>query len=85
MMSHTWPILLRGGMLSPRGYTLGYALMIVSHRLLRYTSPFLHLLALLQHRALPTAPATLYAVTLALQWALLVAPASAAWCRLAPC
>ena len=32
MMSHTWPILLRGGMLSPRGYPPGYALMILSHR-----------------------------------------------------
>ncbi len=46
MMSHTWPIVLRGGMLSPRGYTPGYALMIFSHRLLRYTSPALHLVAL---------------------------------------
>ncbi len=26
MMSHTWPIVLRGGMLSPRGYPPGYAL-----------------------------------------------------------
>ena len=32
MMSHTWPIVLRGGMLSPRGYPPGYALMIFSHR-----------------------------------------------------
>ena len=39
MMSHTWPILLRGGMLSLRGYPPGYALMIISHRLLRYGSP----------------------------------------------
>ena len=52
MMSHTWPILLRGGMLSPRGYPPGYALMILSHRLLRYATPCLHLLALArQHRA----------------------------------
>jgi cellulose synthase/poly-beta-1,6-N-acetylglucosamine synthase-like glycosyltransferase len=73
MMSHTWPILLRGGMLSPRGYTPGYALMIVSHRLLRYTSPFLHLLALGCNIALVAAGAgTLYTVTLLLQWALLV-------------
>jgi len=73
MMSHTWPILLRGGMLSPRGYTSGYALMIVSHRLLRYSSPFLHLLALGCNIALVAAGAgTLYAVTLLLQWALLV-------------
>jgi cellulose synthase/poly-beta-1,6-N-acetylglucosamine synthase-like glycosyltransferase len=46
MMSHGWPIVLRGGMLSPRGYDPLYALMIVSHRLLRYLSPFLHLIAL---------------------------------------
>jgi hypothetical protein len=46
MMTHTWPIVVRGGLLSPRGYDPGYALMIVSHRLLRYASPFLHLVAL---------------------------------------
>jgi hypothetical protein len=46
MMSHTWPIVVRGGLLSPRGYDPGYALMILSHRVLRYTSPFLHLVAL---------------------------------------
>ena len=46
MMSHTWPIVVRGGMLSPRGYGGLYGLMITSHRLLRYASPFLHLLAL---------------------------------------
>jgi hypothetical protein len=42
MMSHAWPIVLRGGMLSPRGYPPLYALMIVSHRVLRYASPLLH-------------------------------------------
>ena len=42
MMSHTWPIVLRGGMLSPRGYGLGYGLMILSHRILRYATPALH-------------------------------------------
>jgi glycosyltransferase involved in cell wall biosynthesis len=52
MMSHTWPIVLRGGMLSPRGYTPGYALMIFSHRLLRYSSPALHVLALAANIAL---------------------------------
>ncbi len=46
MMSHGWPIVLRGGMLSPRGYDPAYAAMILSHRLLRYGSPFLHLAAL---------------------------------------
>ncbi len=72
MMSHTWPILLRGGMLSPRGYPPGYALMILSHRLLRYGSPMLHLLALGANIALLALGAgPLYAVTLALQLALL--------------
>lgn len=42
MMSHTWPIMLTGGILSPRGYSPLYALQIVSHRLLRYLTPFLH-------------------------------------------
>jgi hypothetical protein len=46
MMSHTWPIVVRGGLLSPRGYDPGYALMILSHRVLRYASPFLHVVAL---------------------------------------
>ncbi len=81
MMSHTWPILLRGGMLSPRGYPPGYALMILSHRLLRYATPALHVLALAANVALvandwgPARP--LYVVTLALQLALLLAAALA--------
>jgi cellulose synthase/poly-beta-1,6-N-acetylglucosamine synthase-like glycosyltransferase len=74
MMSHTWPILLRGGMLSPRGYPPLYALMIVSHRLLRYCTPALHALALATNVALLAIGAgTLYAVTLGLQLALLLA------------
>ncbi len=73
MMSHTWPILVRGGMLFPRGYPPGYALMIVSHRLLRYLTPFLHLLALVANIALVARDAgALYEVTLALQLALLL-------------
>lgn len=52
MMSHTWPIVLRGGMLSPRGYDPLYALMIISHRLLRYVSPFLHVVVFVTSIAL---------------------------------
>jgi glycosyltransferase involved in cell wall biosynthesis len=74
MMSHTWPIVLRGGMLSPRGYTPGYALMIFSHRVLRYSSPGLHVLALAANIALVAVGSdALYVVTLALQLALLLA------------
>jgi hypothetical protein len=76
MMSHTWPIVLRGGMLSPRGYTPGYALMILSHRLLRYSTPFLHAIALIANVALVAVGAgALYTVTLALQAVLLAAAA----------
>jgi len=85
MMSHTWPIVLRGGMLSPRGYPPGYALMIFSHRLLRYSSPGLHALALGANLALVAAGAgTLYIVTLALQLALLLAALLAGALRARP-
>ncbi len=79
MMSHTWPILTRGGMLSPRGYPPGYALMIFSHRLLRYLTPFLHLVALAANVALVASAdggdggtRTLYSATLAVQLAVLL-------------
>jgi hypothetical protein len=78
MMSHTWPILLRGGMLSPRGYPPGYALMILSHRVLRYATPFLHATALAANVALVAlGDGALYTVTLAPQLALLAAAALA--------
>ena len=46
MMSHAWPIVVRGGLLDPRGYPPRYGFMILSHRVLRYAGPFLHLAAL---------------------------------------
>jgi hypothetical protein len=76
MMSHTWPIVLRGGMLSPRGYPTGYALMILSHRVLRYLTPFLHVLALAANVALvalAAGPHALYVAALAVQLGLLAA------------
>ncbi len=76
MASHTWPIVLRGGMLSSRGYPPAYALMIVSHRLLRYATPFLHALTLGANIALVALVGkgpNLYTVTLALQLGLLAA------------
>jgi cellulose synthase/poly-beta-1,6-N-acetylglucosamine synthase-like glycosyltransferase len=45
MMSYAWPIVVRGGLIDPRGYSPLYALMMASHRLLRYASPFLHAIA----------------------------------------
>ena len=85
MMSHTWPILLRGGMLSPRGYPPLYALMIFSHRLLRYATPLLHALALAANVALLALGAgSMYALTLALQLALLGAALLAGVLRARP-
>jgi hypothetical protein len=46
MMSHAWPIVLRGGLLDLRGLPPRYAWMVVSHRWLRYAAPFLHLVLL---------------------------------------
>jgi hypothetical protein len=72
MMGHTWPIVLQGGMLSPRGYDPLYALMIVSHRILRYLSPFLHLIALGASIAL-LGQGVIYQVALGVQLAILAA------------
>jgi cellulose synthase/poly-beta-1,6-N-acetylglucosamine synthase-like glycosyltransferase len=72
MMSHTWPIVLRGGLLSPRGYPPLYAVMIGSHRVLRYAAPFLHAGAFVTSALLaPSAP--VYALAFLLQLAVLVA------------
>ncbi len=85
MMSHTWPILLRGGMLSPRGYTPGYAVMIFSHRVLRYCTPGLHLIAFASNVALLAAGGGfVYGITLALQLALLAAAGLAGVLRARP-
>ena len=82
MMSHMWPIVLRGGMLSPRGYPPLYALMIGSHRVLRYVGPFLHVVALLASVALAAGrrPAADSAAALAAQAALLGAAAAGGAC-----
>jgi cellulose synthase/poly-beta-1,6-N-acetylglucosamine synthase-like glycosyltransferase len=72
MMSHMWPIVLRGGMLSPRGYDPMYALMIVSHRILRYLTPFLHVAALAASIAL-LGHGWVYVAAVAVQVAVLLA------------
>ncbi|HUE30999.1 MAG TPA: glycosyltransferase family 2 protein [Verrucomicrobiae bacterium] len=76
MMGHTWPIVVRGGMLSPRGYDPLYALMIASHRVLRYLSPFLHLAALGTNIAL-LGSGWVYIATLAAQLGVLLAALAA--------
>jgi cellulose synthase/poly-beta-1,6-N-acetylglucosamine synthase-like glycosyltransferase len=83
MMSHTWPIVVRGGMLSPRGYDPLYALMIVSHRVLRYMSPFLHLIALGTSIAL-IGHGWVYAVAVGVQVAILLGALAAGAIPLRP-
>jgi Glycosyltransferase like family 2 len=76
MMSHAWPIVLRGGLLDPRGYPPLYALMIASHRVLRYAGPFLHVVALLASVVLAARPGRLHRAALAAQLALIAAAAA---------
>lgn len=45
MMVGLWDIVVGERMISPRGYEPLYAFELLSHRLLRYLTPFLHLLA----------------------------------------
>ena len=78
MMSHTWPIVVRGGMLDPRGYGPLYGFMIASHRVLRYLTPFFHLAAVGATAALVARGAgTVYVLALAAQGALLAAALAA--------
>ncbi|MGZ4260573.1 MAG: glycosyltransferase [Solirubrobacteraceae bacterium] len=83
MSSHMWPIVLRGGMLSPRGYDLVYALMIFSHRIVRYLTPFLHVIAFVTSILL-LGQGWVYAVALALQVAILLAAVVAPLVRARP-
>jgi cellulose synthase/poly-beta-1,6-N-acetylglucosamine synthase-like glycosyltransferase len=78
MMSHGWPIVLRGGMLSPKGYGPLYALMILSHRVLRYATPFLHLIALGTSIAL-LGHGGVYLAAVLVQGAVLAAAVLARW------
>ena len=72
MMWGLWDVMLKWGMLDPRGYGPAYALEIYSHRLLRYLTPWLHLIAfgvniaLLDH-------GWIYVATMAIQVAVLLA------------
>jgi cellulose synthase/poly-beta-1,6-N-acetylglucosamine synthase-like glycosyltransferase len=74
MMWGLWDVMLKWGMLDPRGYGPAYALEIYSHRLLRYLTPWLHLIALGVNIPL-LSHGWVYVVTMALQLALLVAAA----------
>jgi glycosyltransferase involved in cell wall biosynthesis len=89
MQSHMWAIVLGGGLLSPRGYPPLYAVMIVSHRVLRYAGPALHLVALASSATLAARPArsraaALERLALAAQLGLLTAAAAGGRVRSRP-
>src|SRR5205807_8788610 len=69
-----WPAVLAGGMLNPTGYGALYTLEVYSHRLLRYSTPLLHVVALAVNVPLAFG-STIYAAILAGQVAFLLAAA----------
>ncbi|HEX3174409.1 MAG TPA: glycosyltransferase [Solirubrobacterales bacterium] len=83
MMVGLWDIVAGEGMLSPRGYPPLYAFEVGSHRLLRYATPLLHVLALLANLAL-LGEGWLYVAALAAQLALLAAALLGRWLPIAP-
>jgi len=83
MMSYAWPIVVRGGLLDPRGYAPLYAMMMASHRLLRYATPLLHVLAGAATLALLGRGRT-YAAAAAVQAATLAAAAAGGRVRARP-
>ncbi len=83
MMWGLWDVMLKWGMLDPRGYSAAYALEIYSHRLLRYLTPWLHLVALGANVAL-LGEGAVYTVTMALQVALLLGAALGRFVPLLP-
>ena len=72
MMIGLWDIVVREGMLSPRGYPPLFAFQIASHRLLRYLTPLLHLIALGTNAAL-LGDGWVYVATFAIQVGIVVA------------
>jgi cellulose synthase/poly-beta-1,6-N-acetylglucosamine synthase-like glycosyltransferase len=83
MMVGLWDIVVGEGMLSPRGYPPLFAFEILSHRLLRYLSPLLHLLALLANTFLLD-DGWFYVLTFALQIALIAAALLGRFLPIAP-
>jgi len=83
MMVGLWDIVVGEGMVSPRGYPPLYALEVFSHRLLRYLSPLLHLVALLANAFLLD-DGWLYVFTFVFQVALIAAALLGRFLPLAP-
>ncbi|HEX8752337.1 MAG TPA: glycosyltransferase [Solirubrobacterales bacterium] len=83
MMVGLWDIVVGEGMLSPRGYSPLFAFEIFSHRLLRYLSPLLHVVALLAN-ALLLGEGWFYDLAFVFQLALLGGALLGRWLPLMP-
>jgi cellulose synthase/poly-beta-1,6-N-acetylglucosamine synthase-like glycosyltransferase len=83
MMTGIWDIVVGERMASPSGYRPLFAFQIASHRLLRYLTPLLHVVALASNIAL-LGHGWVYTVTLVAQLALLAAALLARAVPLAP-
>jgi len=73
MMIGLWDIVVGEGMINPRGYPVIYFVEIFGHRILRYLSPFLHLIALVTSAILAGTGSTFWLVVLILQLAVILA------------
>jgi cellulose synthase/poly-beta-1,6-N-acetylglucosamine synthase-like glycosyltransferase len=83
MMVGLWDIVVGERMISPRGYRPLYAFELFSHRLLRYLTPFLHVIAFVTNLfLLGRGPA--YVVAYGLQLALITAAILGGQFRVAP-
>jgi cellulose synthase/poly-beta-1,6-N-acetylglucosamine synthase-like glycosyltransferase len=83
MMVGIWDIVVGEGMLRPGGYSPLYAFEVFSHRLLRYATPFLHLIAFVANLAL-LPEGWVYAATMAAQIVVLGAALLGRWLSAAP-
>ena len=83
MMIGIWDIAVGEGMVNPSGYSPLYAFQVYSHRLLRYLTPGLHVIAFVTNLAL-LPRAGIYRLTFAAQLALLAGAALATRLPMAP-
>lgn len=83
MMIGLWDIVIGEEMLDPRGYSPLYFFELVSHRLLRYISPFLHVIVLLTNLVL-LGHGWFYGLALLAQLLLLAGALLARWVPLLP-
>ncbi len=83
MMIGLWDIVVGEGMIDPRGYSPVYMFELFSHRLLRYLSPLLHLIALVTNVVL-VGQGLFWEVLLFCQVAVLAAAFAGRWVHALP-